>query len=347
MRVVAFSRERSYYDIMNELISLDTRARDGVFNENADLADVMSSCGLDFEIELVPVHQPEGNEVESKKIIRRTDTHDVFGVVGNKYNVVQPQSMLKPFDNMVRTYGARYESAGVISNGKKCWVSATLPDSFKLKNRKEDEIQQRIMVLIANDGMNRNAYMSVANRVFCNNQMKMISRAANQSRYGVKHNHMWEDQLIDAELGFSNALALCKEFESNANILDSMKMTPNQMRGFVHQLLPFDTTPELKKDKVKLERKKAKLESKREEIVKLFSEGAGNQGVSRWDAINAVTEFLDHRRVNYKTDETAAKKEKSRFVSNVISGGGDRLKQRAFDLLINKHNTYKAVKAYA
>ena len=73
---------------MNELISLDTRARDGVFNENADLADVMSSCGLDFEIELVPVHQPEGNEVESKKIIRRTDTHDVFGVVGNKYNVV-------------------------------------------------------------------------------------------------------------------------------------------------------------------------------------------------------------------------------------------------------------------
>ena len=331
----------------NNLVSLDSRASAGEIKRNASLSDVMHTCGLDFETELVPVHTPEGNEVPNKNIIRRSDTKRVFGVVGTGYRVVSNLDMLEPFHRMVKSFGAQYESAGVIGDGKRCWVSATLPDTFKLKNRKNDEIQQRIMALISNDGLNKNAYLSVANRIFCNNQIQLINRRANESNYKVRHIGDVDQQLIQAQLGFENALSLTKEFESNANVLDGMKMTKNQMRGFVHQLLPFEVTPELKKDKTRADRKLSRLDAKREEIVRLFDEGAGNIGQTRWDALNAVTEFLDHRTVNHKDENVAKKKTNSRFVSNVISGGGHRLKQHAMNMLINDRHVFKAVKAYS
>lgn len=331
----------------NNLVSLDSRASAGEIKRDASLSDVMHTCGLDFETELVPVHTPEGNEVPNKNIIRRSDTKRVFGVVGAGYRVVSNLDMLEPFHRMVKSFGAQYESAGVISDGKRCWVSATLPDTFKLKNRKNDEIQQRIMALISNDGLNKNAYLSIANRIFCNNQIQLINRRANESNYKVRHIGDVDQQLIQAQLGFENALSLTKEFESNANVLDGMKMTKNQMRGFVHQLLPFEVTPELKKDKTRADRKLARLDARREEIVRLFDEGAGNIGQTRWDALNAVTEFLDHRTVNHRDENVAKKKTNSRFVSNVISGGGHRLKQNAMNMLINDRHVFKAIKAYS
>lgn len=331
----------------SNLVSLDSRASAGEIKRDANLDDVMRTCGLDFETELVPVHSPEGQEITSKNIIRRADTRQVFGVVGTGYRVVSNLDMLEPFHRMVKSFGAQYESAGVISNGKRCWVTATLPDTFKLKNRKDDEIQQRIMALISNDGLNRNAYLSIANRIFCNNQIQLINRKANESNYKVRHIGDVDQQLIQAQLGFENALALTKEFESNANVLDGMKMTKNQMRGFVHQLLPFDLTPDMEKDKTRAERKLARLDNKREEMVRLFDEGAGNIGQSRWDALNAVTEFLDHRTANHKDGEIAKRKTNSRFVSNVINGGGHRLKQHAMSMLINEMHSFKAVKSYA
>ena len=333
----------------SKLISLDQRATSGEVDNNTTLDDIMHECGLDFDIELSTVHTVEGDEIPKSRLIRRTDTRDVLSVVGNGYHVVSNMDMLEPFDRLRKTYGGVYESAGLINNGRQCWVSASLPDTFKLKERPADEIQKRIMVLINHTGMGRNSYLSIAHRIVCNNQMNLISRAASQSRYRVRHSTTWEHQLLDAELGFSNALSLSKEFESNANVLNSFKMTENQMRGFVHMLLPFVPTPGVKKDKKlseKMEQKLSRLDSKRDEIIRLFSQGSGNLGDTRWDALNAVTEFLDHREVKYKDPEVANKKMRSRFVSNVINGSGDRLKQKAMTILLDSSNI-KGVKSYA
>jgi hypothetical protein len=245
---------------------------------------------------------------------------------------------------MVKQYGAAYENAGLIDGGKKCWISATLPDSFKLKNRPDDEIQQRIMALVANDGTKRNAYLSIANRLFCNNQIGLISRKADQSNYRVSHTKNWEPQLIDAQLGFESALSLHKEFESNANILDNFKMDIKEMRGFTTLLLPeivYDYQRRKKHaDKDQDIRKTNRLNNRREEVVTLFTEGAGNRGISRWDALNAVTEYQDHHNQIKKLDhrKNGYRNAERRFVSNVIGGLGDNVKQRAMNLLLNTKN---------
>ena len=63
----------------------------------------------------------------------------------------------------------------------------------------------------------------------------------------------------------------------------------------------------------------------------LFRRGTGNEGATRWDAFNAVTEFVDHRR-SVRVAEGRDRSE-ARFESAVF-GTGDDLKAKAYDLLL-------------
>jgi hypothetical protein len=74
----------------------------------------------------------------------------------------------------------------------------------------------------------------------------------------------------------------------------------------------------------------AKTRTQLETLGHLFAQGAGNIGRTRWDAFNAVTEFVDH----FRSIRVSSGRNRSevRFES-VLTGSGDDLKARAFDLL--------------
>ena len=109
------------------------------------LDEVLDFAGFDFEVEQTTVHTPEGEEIPNKHLLRRSDNDYILGVVGGKYTPVSNRVMLEPFHDLVMDYGAKYESAGVIKGGRKCWISATLPESFSVPGRTGDVINQRIV----------------------------------------------------------------------------------------------------------------------------------------------------------------------------------------------------------
>lgn len=321
---------------MSKLIALDERVGKDI-SDLTDFDDVMNATGFGFSTEQVNPLTPEGEEIKNKWIVRRTDNKHILGFVGGRYTSVGNDKMLEPFHRLVNTYNAKYETAGMIEGGKKCWISAILPDGFKLKNRPEDEIQQRVMALFAHDGTKRNAYFSIAHRIFCNNQLSLICNEAAKSNYTVSHTKNWEQQWIQAQLGFENAIALHKEFEDVANMLDDVPMTVSEMRGFTTAVLPkneYYTRKAIGKEDDR--RKTNRLNNRREEVVNLFINGAGNRGISRWDALNAVTEYVDHHNQIKKLDhkDRGFRNAEKRFVSNVLGGSGDSIKQRARSLLV-------------
>lgn len=333
----------------SKLISLDERIGNRITSlESSSIYDVLQASGMNFETELVPMQTFDGDEIPNRKAIRRTDTNHVLGIVGNKYTPVHNDKMLEPFHRMVRKYGAQYENAGVIQNGRKCWISAVLPDTFKLKNRPDDEVQRRIMGFFSHDGTRKNSYLSIAHRIVCNNQLNLIMDKAMQSQYTVSHTRNWEDQWIDSQLGFETAIALHHEFEQIANKLEQIPMTVEEMRGFTNKVLPVSYYIDKQKDKEKKRTGITRLNSRREQIVELFTTGAGNQGKSRWDALNAVTEYVDHhnqiKRVEHET--RGRMHAESRFVNGLISGSGSNTKRVAVDLL-QKTKRFKSVASYA
>jgi len=321
-----------------QLVSLDERVGTDISGAR-DFDDVMNQAGFDFDVEKVPVHDPEGNEVDGHFIVRRTDTKHPFACMKKRYHTIPMEEMLRPFHTMVSEYGLTYENAGIIQNGRKAWIAAKFGDEWGLKNRPEDKMKNRLVCLLANDGTSLNSYFSIANRLFCNNQINYIQKEANRSAYGVRHTKNWKGRLEEAKFAVMLAIENLKEFRNVADKLDSKRMTANQCRGFACQLFP---DPEAKA-KPGLTVKKdepvilsSKLINRREKIVDLFVTGAGNQGASRWDALNAVTEFFQHHNNANRLEKHGRKAAERQLVSNLMGGTNDIATRRAVNMLVNE-----------
>ena len=112
------------------------------------------------------------------------------------------------------------------------------------------------------------------------------------------------------------------------------------MRGFTNVIFP-----DIRKVDEKREHATSQ-EKKREEVVNLFHRGLGNRGETRWDAFNAVTEYLDHhqgsKRITKSMESDKVEKRDNRktferrFISNMTGGINNNLKHRAFKTLLSE-----------
>lgn len=317
-----------------ELVRLDDRIGVNI-KEASNFDTVMKEAGFDFDVEKVPACNPEGEELSGYFCIRRSDTRQNFAVMRKRYTPIPMDEMFRPFHEMVQEFGAEYESAGLIDGGKKAWMSAKLPNSFTLKSRPSDAVDNRIMALGTNDGTKRNAYFGISHRISCNNQLRTIMQSANESDYWISHTKNWENRLEQAKRGFHAALSGLQQFEKIANSLDKIKMTANECRGFTNLLLP-DPVREKDKDGKDIEvRATSRISNRREKIVDLFANGAGNLGATRWDALNGLTEWVNHHNNIGKLEKGGRRAAERRMISSLMGGPSDQLMQRGLKLLID------------
>ena len=315
-----------------KLVRLDDRISVDISNASG-FDEVMKAAGFDFDVEKVPAHTPEGDVVPGHFLIRRTDTLQNFAVMRKRYTSIPMDEMFRPFHEAVTEFGAEYEGAGLIDGGKKAWISAKLPNSFSLQSRPDDKVENRIMALGTNDGTKRNAYFGMASRIFCNNQIRTIMESANESDYWISHTKNWENRLEQAKKSFYAALQGLQSFEKIANQLDKIRMTSNECRGFTTLLLP---EPERQKDEKGKEievRATSRITNRREKIVDLFCNGAGNLGATRWDALNGLTEYVNHHNNIGKLEKGGRRAAERRMVSSLMGGPADQMMQRGVALL--------------
>ncbi|MDC3298561.1 DUF932 domain-containing protein [bacterium] len=306
----------------SELHSLSDRAGISVKPGTDSLEQVLEQTNLNWGVEKAQAYSPEGDEIPNLFLLRRDDTRDVLNVVKGRYQPVNNLDMFEPFDELVKAHGATYESAGVVSRGGTCWLSAKLPDSFEA--RAGDVVEKRMVAMANHDGMRLNSYFFFSNRVFCNNMMGSLTNTARKHGHRVKHVGDWQSNLEQATAGFAAALTDAVTFEAQAKQLVNTRMSDNQAERFIKRFIP-DATPRAG-EKLVTERQKSRVNRVRADIQDLFVNGAGNEGVSRWDMLNAVTEYYDHHAFRKNTQAARA------FVSN--AQGGHQSKNRAMTLLL-------------
>lgn len=318
-----------------KLIALDERIGTDISNA-ASFDDVMNTAGFNFNVERVPMYTPEGNKVKNNYIVRRDDTKRILGTCKSRYIPVQTHEMFEPFHEMVKLYGATYETAGLINGGAKCWISAKLPGDWGLSRRPDDTVEQRIVSLVSHDGTKRNSFLSIAKRVFCNNMLSVLTQEGARQGHSLSHTKNWADSLEVIKDNFRYSIESHERFQATANKLDEMSIDTEEVKIFTELLLP-DRPPKIVEGREVRKRETTRLTNRRDTIVDLFINGSGNQGLTRWDAFNAVTEFVDHHN-NIKSLEgkNAGLAAQRRFVSNLLGGPGDQVKQRALNMLENK-----------
>jgi len=121
-------------------------------------------------------------------------------------------------------------------------------------------------------------------------------------------------------------------FDAYRQVMQSLAVDPMDraaFRGFAEELLgevrgSIDAADE---SMAKARARRAKLIG---ELEERFVAGVGNHGETRWDALNAITEWVDHQK---RRGKDAAARTLQRFESTQF-GDGARIKRRALRLLV-------------
>ncbi len=312
----------------------------------ATRAEMQASAGLGWTVEKVPLGwlAPEGKLLIVPDVfgIKRSDRPTPMdGVsVGSTFEPIQNDALFDFMEAVVKTGEAQFETAGCLKGGRNVWGLAQLAGGIAVKRQRRGLVQeqdQHLAYLLCSMGHAGNQSF-IANptdvRVVCWNTLSMTFQDQEALGIRIRHTASAEERLAHA------AKLVAETVESHAawgQVLQQLADTPiskERFTTFVCQLLTGkDDEQEAMEVVAKLNEKGGRSETifnnKAEQIQDNFQNGKGNAGRDGKDALDGVTEWIDHQRRRIQDWQDRAKA----FESGQF-GDGARLKRRAVKLLV-------------
>lgn len=283
--------------------------------------EALKTAHLDWEVKREPIYTHFGNvptQVEGYASITRQDNGKSLGVVGSRYTVIQNEVAFDFFDEVVGSGQAVYETAGALADGKRIWIMARIPGHLFIDSRPDDKLDKMVLLMNSHDGSRALMMQHVTTRVVCQNTLSAaLSGATNQ--ISIRHTKNFEGKVNEAQRILKVIHGYYDNLQAVINTLAAQEMNQDGMVKFTEKLVPAVLEPG--------EDLPTRTLNIRNEINMLFTRGTGNLGKSRWDALNAVTEYVDHNRSTRGDNE-----QESRFSSSVL-GSGNQMKNRALEIL--------------
>ena len=288
----------------------------GTHLENpATAAEAIQLAGLDFMVKLKPMK----TTVNRKRIIIpkayatvRTDTSDILGVVGSRYQPIQNKDAFAFFDALIGKDEAIYHTAGVLGKGEQIWILAKLPGYIRVG--KNDPVEKYLLLVNSHDGTAVVRAKLTPIRVVCSNTLSIALQGGEQE-VRIKHTANAVHKLEQAHklLGLTNNLYT--QLDTIFNRMSQKKISEKQLIEYVKALVPSNPDAQYQ----------TRNENIRDAILELHESGQGAESSrgSLWGVYNAVTEYSDH--VQHSRDT-------NKQLRSIWFGGGERLKLKAFAL---------------
>jgi phage/plasmid-like protein (TIGR03299 family) len=251
--------------------------------------------------------------MEDQHVLFRSDTKAPLGIVGSKYQIVQPPEVLEFFRDLVADNGFSLHTAGTLFGGKRFWALASINESAIITG--EDKVDGYLLLTTSCDGSMATTAKFTTVRVVCNNTLSMSLSSKNKREIAVRHSTKFEADRTKQALGVITGIFA--EFTRASRALASTPITFEQAMTLTEQLCINEGVST--KDDVRTSKGYAS-------IMTLFETGVGNTGLTYWDWINGVTEYVDH---------VQRAKSESHKLLNSWYGKGDALKTAAMELAIN------------
>lgn len=277
------------------------------------------AAGMDFNIANSPVTYANGLVFGGKKVLYREDDPEThLGIVGDRYQVVQPGEVLEFFRDLVEEQGLKLNTAGTLFGGRRFWGLASLDQSVDIV--KKDTVRGFLLLATSADGSLATTAQFTTVRVVCNNTLGMSlaeTKGKTDGKVAVRHTSQFDAKSVKKALGL--APETMKAFQADMQRLQERVVSVEEAKVFVHKLLIDQrvvSSPDLSKAKAV------------GEIVGLFDgrgRGADLVGKTAWGLLNAVTEFTDHH-MAAKTD--------SHRLDSAWFGRGNKLKDEARERLL-------------
>lgn len=282
---------------------------------NLNAFEALKAARLDWQVTQESIYDGDMKEVEGFRLNRRSDNSQVLGIVADTWSPIQNDRVLEIAEALAQIDGTDFkpviETAGSLQGGKIVWALV------KVGARQFAGSEHHSFLLLSNghDGKRALKGTLTDTRVVCANTLRMAETSASQ--LFVTHGKGVEARVKTAiqTLGWANdaTRSTFAVFEA----LTKATMPADKAAAFFGRLLKDES-----------EEMTSQAKGTVEEMMQLFRSGQGNEGRTAFDAVNAVTDWVDHKRQFRKVD--AGNLAERRFLYAGLGGDGDRMKVQAF-----------------
>jgi phage/plasmid-like protein (TIGR03299 family) len=214
---------------------------------------------------------------------------DILGVVGEKYKVVQNESLFEFGDNLLDG-GASWESAGSIKNGTVVFGSLVVPKEFTLDpDGANDKTKTYLLVHTSHDGSVSVQASITPVRVVCQNTLNLALDSVKQS-FKLRHTATVEGKIQVAREALGLTFRYMDDFEAEAKALFETSVTDLEFNKIITAIYP--KPDELNKQGTTVWSNKIDL------VNDIYFKSPTQENIkgTAWGVFNALTERLDYFR---------------------------------------------------
>jgi phage/plasmid-like protein (TIGR03299 family) len=277
-----------------------------VLDKPATAEEAIKEAGLDFTVEKEQVSiylNGEAHNVPGKFATYRTDNSKPFGIVGDRYEIVQNRDAFNFFDAIVGEGEAIYETAGALGNGEVIFITAKLPSYIRV-GKGDDVIEKYLLLTSSHDGSGSIKAMFTPIRVVCNNTLNAALNSG-AAKVTIRHTKSALDNLKKAHkvLGIANKLS--EELEVIFNNMAKVKIKDKQLTDYIETVMLGNTLERMLKEDDKFE-----LSTRTNNIITSIKDYAFNNETQQlkttkgtaFGAYQAITGYFQNVR-NYDNNE--------------------------------------------
>lgn len=304
---------------MKTITGNTVRLRSPLSSYGSKVSSHAEACAaLDFTVSKEPISRASnGAKIGGSAGLFHSKTGECLGIHSDGFSFLQPCESLETLEKARQLVGGQWESAASCKGGR--MISGFISLERKITApRRGDHVALSVAFFDHFDGKGRSRLQLVANVLACDNGM---TRAAEIVSFNEKHTANLKSRFAAIQCNlFVELQKQAEEMQGVVNQLDNADFSIREMETFAERLIPStgDDVP-------------TRTENRRSDLVIGFSRGTGNRGATRWDAFNAVTEFIDWQSSFRETDFS---REENRFES-ILAGSGARMRARALEMLLN------------
>lgn len=310
--------------------------------EDCDWHTMMQAAGIDrVNAEFVNLYAGDSHQpLENYRGIADAETREVWTVVGKRYEIVQYRDAFTLPQALVDEGLIRPHTAGILGTGEKAWAlfevagpegSGFGHSGVTRNDGGLDPWSTYLMAWAAHDGTSAVLYGGTQTRVVCQNTANLALGARGsklRDRIACRHTASVTTRIAEAHQLLENIIRARTEQEALFGSLDQIAVSREQAVVTFNAWLD-DIRGEIDETALNADQLRRAREGRMAEVetlFHLFERGAGNRGETAYDALNAITDYVDHAK-------RRAQKAEARF-QRLMLGAGAEAKRRAVTRLV-------------
>ena len=225
--------ESMFYTRVAPWHGLGVRVEEALCSEEA-----LRESGLDWNVIQRPIMTSTYDPIPGWKANVRDADDKVLGVVTDRYKVVQNHEAFA-FTDALLGEGVKYETAGSISDGRKVWILAKLPDKYIIEG---EQIEPYLVFSNTHDGSGAIKVCMTPIRVVCQNTLNLALNSAKRV-WTTIHVGNLARKMDEAHCTLSLAHDYMGKLGAEFNRLSRISLPETKVMEYIEMLLPMDDNP--------------------------------------------------------------------------------------------------------